>query len=122
MSITRYNAVIKACSLQPDIDILPAGDSTEIGEKGINLSGGQKQRVSVARAMYSPNKVVLLVSGLSEFKIIVDALKTTTPITHVRQKKCFCVWWSILFCISTLMHTGLFLDIETFLEVNDYNN
>ena len=55
--------MIASCSLQPDIDILPGGDQTEIGEKGINLSGGQKQRVSVGRAMYSYNDVVILVSG-----------------------------------------------------------
>lgn len=29
----RYDAVIEACSLQPDIDILPQGDQTEIGER-----------------------------------------------------------------------------------------
>lgn len=29
----RYKAVIEACSLQPDIDILPQGDQTEIGER-----------------------------------------------------------------------------------------
>ncbi|XP_022081016.1 ATP-binding cassette sub-family C member 8-like isoform X2 [Acanthaster planci] len=61
----RYKKVISACSLQPDIDILPAGDQTEIGEKGINLSGGQKQRVSVARAMYSENNIVILDDPLS---------------------------------------------------------
>ena len=66
-SIFRYLSVILACSLQPDIDILPAGDQTEIGEKGINLSGGQKQRVSVARTMYSPNDIVILVSSLALF-------------------------------------------------------
>ncbi|XP_022081106.1 ATP-binding cassette sub-family C member 8-like isoform X2 [Acanthaster planci] len=61
----RYKRVIAACSLQPDIDILPGGDKTEIGEKGINLSGGQKQRVSVGRAMYSYNEVVILDDPLS---------------------------------------------------------
>ncbi|XP_038066967.1 ATP-binding cassette sub-family C member 8-like [Patiria miniata] len=65
----RYKKVITACSLQPDIDILPAGDQTEIGEKGINLSGGQKQRVSVARAMYSENDVVILDDPLSALDI-----------------------------------------------------
>jgi len=41
--------------------MLPSGDSTEIGEKGINLSGGQKQRVSMARAVYADSDVYLLV-------------------------------------------------------------
>ncbi|XP_049746536.1 ATP-binding cassette sub-family C member 8 isoform X4 [Elephas maximus indicus] len=56
----RYKTVIEACSLQPDIDILPHGDQTQIGERGINLSGGQRQRISVARALYQHTNVVFL--------------------------------------------------------------
>ena len=48
-----YARTIHACCLQSDIDLLPAGDGTEIGSGGINLSGGQRQRVSLARALYS---------------------------------------------------------------------
>ncbi|KAF0698943.1 Aste57867_10465 [Aphanomyces stellatus] len=48
----RYDQVLSACQLQPDLARLPNGDATEIGERGINLSGGQKARVGLARAMY----------------------------------------------------------------------
>ena len=52
MEPERYNRVLDAAQLRPDLAMLPAGDMTEIGERGINLSGGQKQRVAVARALY----------------------------------------------------------------------
>ncbi|KAK0153227.1 Multidrug resistance-associated protein 1 [Merluccius polli] len=60
-----YHQVVEACALLPDLDILPAGDNTEIGEKGVNLSGGQKQRVSMARAVYCNCAVYLLDDSLS---------------------------------------------------------
>ncbi|XP_077085064.1 ATP-binding cassette sub-family C member 12 isoform X2 [Siphateles boraxobius] len=61
----RYDSVIRACCLKPDLAILPYGDQTEIGERGINLSGGQKQRVSLARAVYSNRDIFLLDDPLS---------------------------------------------------------
>ncbi|KAJ3114439.1 hypothetical protein HK100_001659 [Physocladia obscura] len=61
----RYAKVIKACALVKDLEILEAGDLTEIGEKGINLSGGQKQRISLARAVYSRASFVLMDDPLS---------------------------------------------------------
>lgn len=60
-----YKAVVEACALLPDLEILPSGDRTEIGEKGVNLSGGQKQRVSLARAVYCDSDVYLLDDPLS---------------------------------------------------------
>ncbi|KAJ2453950.1 hypothetical protein EV183_001906 [Coemansia sp. RSA 2336] len=55
-----YDRVIDACALRQDLEMLPGGDMTEIGEKGINLSGGQKARVSLARAVYSRADVYIL--------------------------------------------------------------
>ncbi|XP_048465619.1 multidrug resistance-associated protein 1 [Rhincodon typus] len=60
-----YRKVVESCALLPDLENLPAGDETEIGEKGVNLSGGQKQRVSLARAVYSRNSVYFLDDPLS---------------------------------------------------------
>ncbi|XP_038183485.1 multidrug resistance-associated protein 1 isoform X3 [Arvicola amphibius] len=60
-----YKAVLEACALLPDLEILPSGDRTEIGEKGVNLSGGQKQRVSLARAVYCNSDIYLFDDPLS---------------------------------------------------------
>ena len=81
-----YQAVVKACALEPDLARLPQGDSTIVGSKGIRLSGGQKQRIvslpistmsyqtswntnnsvkAIARSVYSRNKVACFDDVLS---------------------------------------------------------
>lgn len=60
-----YNRTIEACQLLIDFEVLPNGDATLVGEKGISLSGGQKARVSLARAIYSRADVYLLDDVLS---------------------------------------------------------
>ncbi|KAG7142092.1 ABC transporter 7 like protein [Verticillium longisporum] len=61
----RYKNVIVACALERDLEILDNGDETLVGEKGITLSGGQKQRISLARALYSNSRHLLLDDCLS---------------------------------------------------------
>uniref|UniRef100_A0A8C7LII6 Canalicular multispecific organic anion transporter 2-like n=1 Tax=Oncorhynchus kisutch TaxID=8019 RepID=A0A8C7LII6_ONCKI len=61
----KYRCCLDACALTQDLEVLPGGDLTEIGEKGINLSGGQRQRVSLARALYNEADVYLLDDPLS---------------------------------------------------------
>lgn len=60
-----YRKVIDKCCLSTDLKILPGGEHTEIGEKGVNLSGGQKQRISLARAVYQDRDIYLLDDPLS---------------------------------------------------------
>ncbi|KAH8929585.1 hypothetical protein BT69DRAFT_1328619 [Atractiella rhizophila] len=62
---SRYQAVLEACALFPDLEMLEDGDATEIGEKGVALSGGQKARVALARAFYSRAQHLLLDDPLS---------------------------------------------------------
>jgi len=57
----RYEQTVKFAQLTADLSVLPSGDSTEIGERGINLSGGQKQRVAIARLLYSGKDIDLCI-------------------------------------------------------------
>ncbi len=61
----RYNQVLRLCELGEDMSIFPAGDNTEVGERGITLSGGQKQRISLARAIYSDSDIYVIDDALS---------------------------------------------------------
>ncbi|CAE8665052.1 unnamed protein product [Polarella glacialis] len=76
----RYQEALESSMLGPDLAILPAGDDTEIGEKGLTLSGGQKARVALARAVYAAlgvgqrmNALVLLDDPLSAVDVHVGS-------------------------------------------------
>ncbi|XP_026551319.1 multidrug resistance-associated protein 7 isoform X1 [Pseudonaja textilis] len=73
-----YQQVIDACALSDDLNILPAGDQTEVGENGVTLSGGQKARISLARAVYQEKELYLLDDPL--------AAVDTDVANHLMQK------------------------------------
>ncbi|XP_062400248.1 ATP-binding cassette sub-family C member 10 [Sardina pilchardus] len=89
-----YQAVIDACALSDDLNILPNGDRTEVGENGVTLSGGQKSRLALARAVYMDKEIYLLDDPLAAVdtdvanhlmeKCILGVLSTKTRIlcTH----------------------------------------
>jgi ABC-type multidrug transport system fused ATPase/permease subunit len=56
----RYESVLDACCLIPDLERLAHGDSMLVGENGAGLSGGQQSRVALARALYSYAPLLLL--------------------------------------------------------------
>ena len=83
-----YNEVIDACALRPDLAILPAGDLTEIGERGITLSGGQKQRLNIARAIYFDADIVLMDDPLSAVDAHVGRHIMDKAICGIMKDKC----------------------------------
>ncbi|XP_076853428.1 ATP-binding cassette sub-family C member 8 [Brachyhypopomus gauderio] len=87
-NLRRYKDVIEACQLQPDIDTLPQGDQTVVGERGIILSGGQRQRISVARALYQKAEVVFLDDPFSALDIhLSDHLMKEGILKFLRQER-----------------------------------
>lgn len=61
----RYKKVVKVCALERDFNMLPYGDSSIVGERGLSLSGGQKARINLARAIYRRADIYLLDDPLS---------------------------------------------------------
>ncbi|KAJ2823909.1 hypothetical protein GGI24_003551, partial [Coemansia furcata] len=88
----RYEEVLRVCALKPDLRILDAGDRTEIGERGVTLSGGQKQRLTLARAVYSNRRILLIDDCLSAVDahtgkhILMECLLGQTPLMIGRTR------------------------------------
>ncbi len=76
-------SVINLASLEKDIEFLPQGLDTVVGEKGASLSGGQKQRISIARAMTVNPEILILDDSLSA----VDAKTETKIIDNIRKER-----------------------------------
>ncbi|KAL1611029.1 ATP-binding cassette transporter yor1 [Nothophoma quercina] len=83
-----YDQVIDACALRPDLDMLPVGDATEIGERGITVSGGQKQRMNIARAIYFDADIVLMDDPLSAVDAHVGRHIMDNAICGLLKNKC----------------------------------
>lgn len=83
-----YDSVVDACALRPDLEMLPSGDLTEIGERGITVSGGQKQRLNIARAIYFNADIVLMDDPLSAVDAHVGRHIMDNAICGLLKDKC----------------------------------
>ncbi|KAH7654349.1 Xenobiotic-transporting ATPase protein [Dioscorea alata] len=120
---SRYEKAIEVTALQHDLDLLPGGDLTEIGERGVNISGGQKQRVSMARAVYSDSDVYIFDDPLSALdahvgrqvfdKCIKDELRGKTRVLVTNQLHFLPNVDRII-----LVHEGMVKEVGTFDELS----
>uniref|UniRef100_A0AAV2LJ37 ATP-binding cassette sub-family C member 10 n=1 Tax=Knipowitschia caucasica TaxID=637954 RepID=A0AAV2LJ37_KNICA len=93
-----YQRVVEACALSDDLNVLPNGDRTEVGENGVTLSGGQKARLALARAVYMNKQIYLLDDPLAAVdadvaehlmkRCIMDLLKDKTRILCTHRIEC----------------------------------
>ena len=73
----------RLASIDGDIERMPQGFDTPVGEKGIALSGGQRQRVAIARALLSDATLLLMDDALSA----VDTQTETDILLHLQEMR-----------------------------------
>jgi ATP-binding cassette subfamily B protein len=77
----RVTGAAASAGLDRDLDAMPEGLGTIVGERGITLSGGQRQRVALARALASAPRLLVLDDSLSS----VDAETERTILRRLRD-------------------------------------
>ncbi|XP_036946537.1 multidrug resistance-associated protein 4-like isoform X2 [Acanthopagrus latus] len=84
----KYEKVVRACALKKDMELLPHGDLTQIGDRGATLSGGQKARINLARAVYQDADIYLLDDPLSAVDAEVGKHLFEQCISGLLKNKC----------------------------------
>ncbi|KAF7102143.1 hypothetical protein CFC21_103325 [Triticum aestivum] len=132
MDEERYHNTLMRCSLVKDLEMLPYGDCTQIGERGVNLSGGHKQRVQLARALYQNADIYLLDDPFSAVdahtatslfnEYVMSALSEKTVLLVTHQVDFLPIFDSILFMshgevIRSAPYQDLLADCEEFKDL-----
>jgi ATP-binding cassette subfamily B multidrug efflux pump len=100
--------MLRLVALDKDIEFLPHGLDTLVGERGVALSGGQKQRVSIARALIARPEILILDDALSA----VDGKTEARIINHIRQERAGKTTFIVTHRMSAVQHADLILVMD----------
>ncbi|MBY6038016.1 ATP-binding cassette domain-containing protein [Fictibacillus nanhaiensis] len=104
----KLDHVMEMASFKNDVEYLPEGLNTLVGEKGVALSGGQKQRVSIARALCVDPEILILDDALSA----VDAKTETAIIENIRKERAGKTTFITTHRLSAVEHADSIIVIE----------
>ena len=105
MNKAFYDEVVEGCALNRDIEMWAEGDSSVVGERGMNLSGGQKQRIQLARAIYSDSDIYLLDDPFSAVDAHTGAhmFKARNILSFILLKSVYDAPFTFLDCIINII-------------------
>lgn len=99
---------IQVSCFEKDLEMLPMGLNTIVGEKGISLSGGQKQRISIARALIRDPEILILDDSLSA----VDAKTESIILKNIQQIRANKTTIIVTHRLSAIMHADWVIVLE----------
>ncbi|CAG9825399.1 unnamed protein product [Phaedon cochleariae] len=118
----KYERVIKVCALEKDFALLPYGDKSIVGDRGVTLSGGQRARINLARAIYKKADIYILDDPLSAVDTHVGKqLFDECICTHLKNKCTVLVTHQIQYLRNVsriyLMESGSIATFGTYEEI-----
>ncbi len=108
----RLGQVLDLCQLTPDLQAMPDGTDTRVGEAGVRLSGGQRQRTALARGFARGGVLLLLDDVMSAVdhateKQLLGALRSGSAVGGTRPTTVL-----VANRVSALQHADLVLVLE----------
>ncbi|WP_102694040.1 ABC transporter ATP-binding protein [Rummeliibacillus pycnus] len=104
----ELQTALQVSCFEKDLEMLPMGLNTLVGEKGISLSGGQKQRISIARALIRDPEILIMDDSLSA----VDAKTESAIIKNIQQIRKDKTTIIVTHRLSAIMHADWIIVLE----------